>query len=533
VSEPTPWWNRLRQAMKPELTDLRVALYGSGGAPYHHAGLVALWGGAPVPLRAEEIGAGALDDVDVIVFPGGGMRAMSGLLDPLGVDGARAVRRWVADGGMYLGSCAGSFLPAAVGDGYWQAHAEARELHMVGAPLANGGDSEFESLTSPGVGTIEVEVSDPQHWLADGLPGSFQLVHYNGPLFDLGALRLAAAHGEGELAAPSGAVRPVGATAAFTFSEGFLGPAPAPGTSLFEHCVKVGAHNAIAAPYGAGTVVLFGSHPEFGFDALQLGWGPGSRLIANALRHQAEQKRKRTPPEREAGRDDVATGSGSDRSPDAASAASPSSSSLSGNASEEADAASVGGKMPSEYDLRELLIASADRLDALTKRFVTLIPADTGTWLEPGNAASFLGRDPATLWREALERAAEVAPANARQLRDIAASGAELGPLRRWIDDPPNANQDYGFMGLVQLLDTAERMTATAERQLSAEPVPMAHAYDALDIHPYQQLVGSYLSAVGLVACTALSSAVIAAGCGLEPGALAGYLLADALPVEV
>ena len=189
--------------------------------------------------------------------------------------------------------------------------------------------------------------------------------------------------------------------------------------------------------------------------------------------------------------------------------------------------------MPSEADLRRLLNTSADRLDALAERFQTLIPADTGAWLEPGNAASFLGRDPATLWREALERAAEVAPASAHQLRDIAASGADLTPVRRWIDDPPNVNQDYGFMGLVQLLDTAERMTATAERQLAAEPVAMAHAYDALDVHPYQQLVGSYLSAVGLISCTALSSAVIAVGSGLEPEALAGYLLADAVAVEV
>jgi glutamine amidotransferase PdxT len=112
--------------MRPDLSELRVALYGSGGAPYHHAGLVALWGGDPVPLRADAIRNGALDGFDAIVFPGGGMRAMAGMLDPLGVEGAVAIRRWVAEGGMYLGSCAGSFLPAAVGDGTASSRASPR-----------------------------------------------------------------------------------------------------------------------------------------------------------------------------------------------------------------------------------------------------------------------------------------------------------------------------------------------------------------------------------------------------------------------
>jgi hypothetical protein len=488
--------------MRPELSELRVALYGSGGAPYHHDGLVALWGGDPIPLRADAIRKGALDGFDTIVFdaivfPGGGMRAMAGMLDPLGVEGAAAIRRWVEGGGMYLGSCAGSFLPAAVGDGYWEAHPEARELHMVGAPLANGGDSEFESLTSPGVGTLDVELTDPQHWLAAGLPDRFRLVHYNGPLFDLGALRLTAAHGDGALAAPAGAARPVAAGARFTPSEAFLGPEPAPGESLFDSCVARGAHNAITAPYGAGTVVLFGSHPEFGFDAIQLGWGEGATLIANALAHQAARKRRGEP-----------TGDiGARPAPAAATT--------------------------STADLAALLVDAADRLDALAAHFTTLRAADTGAWLAPGNAASFLGRDPATLWRDALDRAAEVAPAAGRQLREVAASDADLVPLRRWIDDPPQPDQDYGFMGLTQLIATAETMTATAERLLPDEPTPLAHAYDAIDSNPYQQLVGSYLSAVGLTSCIALTAALLAVRGGLEPDRLAAHLLADRALVEV
>jgi hypothetical protein len=263
----TSWWTDLARDLRDELAGLRVAVYGSGGSPYHHAALAASWGALPVALSADAIRRGTLSDVDVIVFPGGGARAMAGMLDPLGVEGAAAIREWVAAGGMYVGSCAGSFLPAIVGDAYWGAHPESRELHMVCARLANGSDSEWEGLTSPGVGALDMEVTRPGHWLARDLPERFRLVHYNGPMF----LPQGPTGGDARLGSVDGVARFVSRTPRFTPSEAFMAEDPSSvAAQVFDRGVAAGASTAIAAPYGEGVVVLYGSHPEFGFDAIQL-----------------------------------------------------------------------------------------------------------------------------------------------------------------------------------------------------------------------------------------------------------------------
>jgi glutamine amidotransferase-like uncharacterized protein len=92
----------------------RVALYGSGGSPYHHAAAFAAGGAEFDFVFPADIEAGALAAYDAFVMPGGGYLAMQGQLEPLGGAGCRAIRQYVADGGMYLGSCAGSYCAASV-----------------------------------------------------------------------------------------------------------------------------------------------------------------------------------------------------------------------------------------------------------------------------------------------------------------------------------------------------------------------------------------------------------------------------------
>lgn len=457
------WWARLIAKRGKAFRGLRVGVYGSGGAPYHHAALLALWGCAPRPVRAEEIRAGALDALDVLIVPGGGFTAMSGMLSPLGVAGAGAVREWVGAGGMYLSSCAGSVLPAELGEAYWRAHEEARQLHMVRAPLANGSDSVFEGLTSPGVGTIRVRVAESEHWLARDLPEQFELVHYNGPLFDLAGLPRPNA--ERGLRQPEGVVAVQAAGDAFTPSEAFMSEV-AEGT-LLERCAARGAFAGITAPYGSGQVVLFGSHPEFGFDVLQLGWGPGATLIANALAHQAARR--------------GVTRKGEVRPDDPADAAE----------------ASV-----------EVLDEVTARLERIAGLFRELAAEGPQPWLEPGRSPSFMGLAPAALWREAAQRAARAADEAATLVRRL--EGEDLRPAARWLDEPPFANQDVGFMGLCQLAERAEDALLAARRQM-ASPPPLTHAYDGLQTHPFHLAVGSYLSAAGLSAAALLSAVTVAA----------------------
>ena len=444
-------WTQLCHSISADLAGLQVGVYASGGAPFHHLALATLWGADARPIHAETIHGGALENLDVLIFPGGGFTAMTGMLEPLGVKGAEQVRNWVEAGGMYLGSCAGSFLPAQVGEAYWGAHEEARALHMVNAPLANSSDSIFEGLSSPGVGTVEVSVVDQTHWLTEGLPERFEIVHYNGPLFDLQESDNASG-----LDAPTGVMRPVGATQSFTPSEGFLGEPPE--ETLLTSCIRQNAFNGIETSFGKGHVVLFGSHPEFGFDVVQLGWREAVKLLANALKFQAR-KRK--------------------------SARSDSPTTLS---------STVLGKM-------------SEKLETIAQHFHTLHRADTNGWLE-GAVPSFLGRDASTIWSEASDRAAQVALGSAELLRKLSHTDAQIEAF--WLDSAPLVNQDVGFIGLEQLLFLIEDQLLLALKQLKTTPLKLRHAYDGFETHPYQIAVSSYLSAAGLTAAAHLLCVTVA-----------------------
>jgi hypothetical protein len=471
----TSWWTDLARDLRDELAGLRVAVYGSGGSPYHHAALAASWGALPVALSADAIRRGTLSDVDVIVFPGGGARAMAGMLDPLGVEGAAAIREWVAAGGMYVGSCAGSFLPAIVGDAYWGAHPESRELHMVCARLANGSDSEWEGLTSPGVGALDMEVTRPGHWLARDLPERFRLVHYNGPMF----LPQGPTGGDARLGSVDGVARFVSRTPRFTPSEAFMAEDPSSvAAQVFDRGVAAGASTAIAAPYGEGVVVLYGSHPEFGFDAIQLGWGEGVRLFANALRHQAGRRSARAP-------------------------------------------IRVEGD---ETAARRSLGDAAERLGRLAGRFERLAESPAPEWVRPGCVPGFLGRSPTELWRDASADAARAARATAGYLSRLAGGeGTGVAAAGAWLDEVPPTGQDYGFMGLEQLVSAMEAGLDRGEAAIRAGGVAcMEHAYAGLDAHPYHLIAASYLSAAGLSACAACSASVIGAYADLTDGAPVG-----------
>ena len=97
---------------------LRIAIYGGGGAPFNHARIFAELGFQVEFISAQEIRSGKLDDYDLFVVPGGGGLAMAGQLNPLGDEGCRLIKAWVQRGGMYIGSCAGSFNAAIVAESF-------------------------------------------------------------------------------------------------------------------------------------------------------------------------------------------------------------------------------------------------------------------------------------------------------------------------------------------------------------------------------------------------------------------------------
>lgn len=456
----------------PPLAGLRVGVYASGGAPWHHLALAATRGADVRVVRAEDVAAGRLARIDALIVPGGGAIAMAGLLAPLGAEGAATVRRWVAGGGAYVASCAGSVLPLALDGAADAALPLARALRMLDVPLANRGDATLGGLSSPGVGRIRLRL-DPGHPFATGLPTEVEAVHYNGPLFDLRS-------------APAD-VRPfawpVAATDGFTEAERFLPAASgAVGATTFERCVAEGAATAIEARVGRGRVVLFGSHPEFGLGPLLLGWGDAARLLVAALAALPRPARAAGVPE----------------------------------------TAWTLRRTAAERDAATLARAAAVDLERAAERFERLARRPPLPWLAPDRAPAFHGRGAIEAWPHDAGAAADVARAAAADLAGLA-GGLGEGDAG-WLDDAPRPDQDFGAMGLTQLLARIHAMLDAAERAAAEPPTRPAHAYDLFDRHPFHLAVGSYLSAAGLTAAAALVVVVLAARRAAPTPALAPWL---------
>jgi len=483
-------WNDLVSRLSPRLAPLRVRVYGSGGAPYHHLALAALFGADARPISADAIREGGLATADVFVVPGGGTRAMSGLLEPLGTAGAAAVRTFVANGGMYVGSCAGSFLPAVVGESFWTENPQARHMCMVNAQVFNSGDSEWAGLTSPGVGTVHVTTERPRHWLAAGLPPHFRLVHYNGPMFTAtpGAAPQPDRVAGTAVTDVTGVVSFTAATRDFTPGEAFLG-APHQGRTLFEKGAAEGAFTAVAGAFGEGTVVLFGSHPEFGLDTVQLGWDDGVRLFGNALAHQSSAPRG-------------PGGAPAPRGPGTLDTRS------SGTTSALAEAASLARDNAARFDM--------------------LAATDPGDWARPGAVAGFLGLEPRELWRRAAHDAAVASHATDAYLRGLADVDPSDQPagVEAWLHARPPDGQDYGFAGLLPLLRRVGAMVEAARASLSDRPFTLQGPYDAMEHHPYQVGLSSYLSAAGLAASGLLCAVTIGRVLGDRTALPSEHLLA-------
>lgn len=471
-------WTDLVAYLSPRLAPLRVRVYGSGGAPFHHLALAALFGADAQPISADAIRSGGLGDADVFVMPGGGARAMTGLLEPLGIEGATAIRRFVAGGGMYVGSCAGSFLPAAVGESFWSENPQSRHMCMVNAQLFNAADSAWAGLTSPGVGTVHVTTERPRHWLAAGLPPTFRLVHYNGPMFTSrpGAAPAAERVAGTAVSDVIGVVTFAAATRDFTPGEAFLA-SPPQGPTLFEQGAADGAFSAVAGTFEQGTVVLFGSHPEFGLDTVQLGWDAGVRLFGNALVYQAERRRH---PERAA------------------------------------EPRRSGAPASDPDDVAFALAGAAGLARANAARFEVLAGTDPGGWARPGTAAGFLGLEPAELWRQAARDAAAASAATEAYLLGLpdAISTGASDTTYAWLHTCPPDEQDYGFAGLLPLLQRVGAMVDAAGEAIADEPFALEGPYDALDRHPYQLASSSYLSGAGLAASGLLCAVLIGRALG-------------------
>jgi hypothetical protein len=137
--------------------------------------------------------------------------------------------------------------------------------------------------------------------------------------------------------------------------------------------------------------------------------------------------------------------------------------------------------------------------------------AGQAIWLEPGYAPGFQGLTPREVWRQSLEDAATACQQTALYLERLTdcASDQDLIRCQTWINQRERGLQDYGFVGLVPLIQKMVGLINAGEAKLEIAPFEPASPYDAWFEHPYHLLTSTYLSATGLAACVTLCAVII------------------------
>jgi glutamine amidotransferase-like uncharacterized protein len=170
-------------------------------------------------LSADEIRQGALGPFDVVVFSGG---AASAQARSIGDEGRAEVRRFVEDGGGYLGVCAGAYLACAGYD--WG-------VELISARA-------LSDKWQRGTAVVDIELTPEGRQVFGRCDGPLPVKYENGPVFgplernDLPSFRTLASYATevAENDTPAG--------------------------------IMIGSPAIAEAAYGAGRVIIMSPHPE-------------------------------------------------------------------------------------------------------------------------------------------------------------------------------------------------------------------------------------------------------------------------------
>jgi len=172
-------------------------------------------------VKGADIRSGVLRDVRVVVFPGGDDAKQS---RSLGTEGTEAVREFVANGGGFLGFCAGSYLASCVSTDY---------LRVVDAMVLD------LAHCLRGSGTVTINLLGDGQKILGGQTGLTSIYYCNGPL--LGPFKDSEIPDYTVLATFESEIRKNGAP------EGVMRGTPA----------------IVSGSFGKGRVVCFSPHPEY------------------------------------------------------------------------------------------------------------------------------------------------------------------------------------------------------------------------------------------------------------------------------
>lgn len=462
---------RITEMIAVPAHSVSVGVYGGGGAPFNHAAVLAETGFRFRFLTESDVRAGKLNEVDVFIMPGGGARSVLGQIEPLGAEGCKAVSEFVRRGGMYIGSCAGSYGCLVNADEFYDACPAQIHMQMLNARPARGENPKGRyGFHSPGVGVLTLRNKRPDHPVMYGMPEHFQIVHYNGPVLESTPTRAVAEAGES-----------VGLASfsdfgdRFTPSERFHGEQVPNPRTFIQDCINEERHAVVAGEFGLGRVVAFGSHPEFGFDLAMVEWEQAARMLINAVMWQSWFPSTRT---------------------------------------ELPVVARVSfSSIPPGHSLCRLITASesvAVAAEALNAQSITVQPG----WMKPELAISSFGLRPEEIWSTSLSELlrltnsiTQVAGELKNSIDNTSKPMSEsrhlaLMSIDRWALDRrgPESRQDLGYQGAIELLTKAEALCQEALKNWQIELSCPTGSYDFLDSNPYHLVGGSYMAAVGHVA---------------------------------
>jgi glutamine amidotransferase-like uncharacterized protein len=147
---------------------LRVALFDDAGStgkgvPKMKEHLAKAPGFAVTVVKGEQIREGVLKDFDVVIFTGG---SGSKQAETIGEAGRAEVRKFVGNGGGYVGICAGAYL--------------ACEGFSWGAKVLDA--KTVSSKWRRGSGNVKMELTDDGRKILGDLPGQFDVRYVNGPI---------------------------------------------------------------------------------------------------------------------------------------------------------------------------------------------------------------------------------------------------------------------------------------------------------------------------------------------------------------
>jgi putative intracellular protease/amidase len=171
------------------------------------------------PIYGDDIGRGALKNYDVLIVPGGNASRDA---FTLGSDAREEVRRFVKQGGIYMGICAGAYLASRSNDDF--------------------------------IGMLPMKTLDPKHWyrVDEGTRVDLELTPTGMDVFGLKSREISIVYENGPIFAPltDDKLIPLGYFRSEVVGRGG------------ERGVMLGAPAMVMSRYGQGIVLVISPHPE-------------------------------------------------------------------------------------------------------------------------------------------------------------------------------------------------------------------------------------------------------------------------------